>query len=84
MAFPGRQDSAQAAAGAPSPDALLPALDERQLAILREVGREWDRLAGDPQAWQRALPVDPDLGSYPRAHGRARAKCPGNARQLGT
>jgi amino acid transporter len=55
------------AAGAPSPDALLPALDERQLSVLRQVGREWDRVSGDPQAWRRALPVDPDLGSYPDA-----------------
>ena len=65
MVFSGQQDSAQAAAGAPSPDALLPALDERQFAVLRQVGREWERLTGDPQAWQRALPVDPNLGSYP-------------------
>jgi amino acid transporter len=62
MVLSGRQDSAQAASGAPSPDALLPTLDERELAVLRQVGQEWDRLTGDPQAWQRALPVDPNLG----------------------
>jgi amino acid transporter len=57
----------QAYSGAPSPDALLPTLDERQLATLRQVGHEWDRTSGDPRAWRRALPVDPNLGSYPDA-----------------
>jgi amino acid transporter len=56
------QDNAQAAAGAPNPDALLPPLDEHKLAVLRQVGQEWNRLTGDPQAWRRALPVDPNLG----------------------
>jgi len=51
--------------GAPSPDAVLPKLDDQQLAVLRRVGREWDRVCGDPAVWRRALPVDPDLGSYP-------------------
>ncbi|GAA2264620.1 APC family permease [Kitasatospora cystarginea] len=51
--------------GAPSPDALLPTLDEEQLGVLRWVGREWGRVSGDPEAWRRALPVDPDLGRYP-------------------
>jgi amino acid transporter len=55
------------AAGAPSPDALLPALDERQVTVLRQVGREWGRVSGDPRLWQRALPLNPDLGSYPDA-----------------
>jgi amino acid transporter len=61
MVPPRRQDNAQAAVGAPSPDALLPPLDERGLAVLRQVGQEWDRLTGDPQAWRRALPVNPSL-----------------------
>jgi hypothetical protein len=55
------------AAGAPSPDALLPALDDRQLRLLHQVGREWDHVTGDPQVWRCALPLDPDLGSYPDA-----------------
>jgi amino acid transporter len=29
------------------------------------VGREWERVCGDREAWRRALPVDPELGSYP-------------------
>ncbi|HYZ53819.1 MAG TPA: APC family permease [Streptosporangiaceae bacterium] len=62
----GREADDQAA-GAPDPDALLPALDERQLSVLRRVGLEWDRASGDPQAWRRALPLDPNLGSYPEA-----------------
>ena len=51
--------------GAPNPEALLPKLDQNELRVLRRVGREWDRVCGDPDVWRRALPVDPDLGSYP-------------------
>jgi amino acid transporter len=58
------------AVGAPSPDALLPALDERQVATLRQVGQEWDRARGDPRTWRHVLPVDPDLGSYDAAQFR--------------
>jgi hypothetical protein len=54
-------------AGTPRPDALIPALDQGQLAALREVGREWDRVSADPQVWRQALPVDPSLGEYPEA-----------------
>jgi hypothetical protein len=53
--------------GTPRPDALIPALDEGQLAALGEIGREWDRVSADPQVWRRALPVDPSLGEYPEA-----------------
>jgi amino acid transporter len=52
-------------AGAPSPDATLVKLDDDQLEVLRDVGLEWGRVCGDPEAWRRALPVDPDLGDYP-------------------
>lgn len=51
--------------GAPSPDALLVRLDERQLDVLRRVGREWGRVCGNPEVWRRALPVDPSLDGYP-------------------
>jgi amino acid transporter len=54
-------------AGTPRPDALIPALDEGQLAALREIGRERDRVSADPQVWRQALPVDPSLGGYPEA-----------------
>jgi amino acid transporter len=54
-------------AGTPRPDALIPALDQGQLAALREVGREWDRVCADPQVWRQALPVDPSLGEHPEA-----------------
>jgi hypothetical protein len=40
---------------------LLPTLDEQQLEILRRVGREWDEVLADPDAWRRALPIDPNL-----------------------
>jgi amino acid transporter len=51
--------------GAPNPEALLPKLDQDQLRVLRRVGREWDRVCGEPEVWRRALPVDPNLGTYP-------------------
>jgi amino acid transporter len=52
-------------ASAPSPDAPLVKLDERQLGVLRRVGREWGRVCGNPEVWRRALPVDPGAASYP-------------------
>jgi amino acid transporter len=52
-------------AHAPSPDALLTRLDERQLGVLARVGHEWGRVCGNPETWRRALPVDPSLGSFP-------------------
>jgi hypothetical protein len=66
----GRDSDRQAddrATGAPSPDAALPALDDRQLSLLRLVGREWDGVSGDPQTRRHALPLDPGLVSYPDA-----------------
>ena len=57
--------AASAGPGAPSPNALFVTLDERQLNILRRVGREWGRACGSPETWRRALPVDPSLGRYP-------------------
>ena len=52
---------------APSPDVQLARLDERQLGVLREVGREWGRVCGPPERWRRALPIDPNLGEFPAA-----------------
>ena len=52
-------------AQAPSPDALLVKLDERQLGVLRRVGREWGRVCGNPEVWRRALPIDPSHGAFP-------------------
>jgi amino acid transporter len=54
-------------AHAPSPDAPLTKLDERQLGVLARVGREWGRVCGNPETWRRSLPVDPSLGSFPAA-----------------
>src|ERR1700693_1614993 len=53
--------------GAPNPDASLPKLDEPQLEVLQQVGREWDRVCSGPDVWRRALPVAPDPGRYPAA-----------------
>ncbi|PVE05557.1 amino acid permease [Streptomyces scopuliridis RB72] len=43
----------------------VPKLDAEQSMMLRLVGREWGRVSAAPDAWRRALPVDPDTGSYP-------------------
>jgi amino acid transporter len=42
-------------------DAQLPALDDRAVAALREVGSQWASCMADREAWDQALPVDPDL-----------------------
>ncbi|MGW2054156.1 APC family permease [Streptomyces sp. NPDC001840] len=39
--------------------------DARQSMLLRQVGREWGRVSAARDAWRAALPVDPDVGSYP-------------------
>ncbi|HLH64453.1 MAG TPA: APC family permease [Solirubrobacteraceae bacterium] len=44
-----------------TPDAQLPALDERQVRGLREVGERWASWAQADGARPRALPVDPRL-----------------------
>jgi hypothetical protein len=62
----GPQAGSEDYAGTPRPDAVMAALDEGQLAALREIGREWDQLTADPQVWREALPVDPALGGYPK------------------
>ncbi len=52
--------------GGTSPAPLsVPELDAEQSTMLRLVGREWERVSATPDAWRRALPVDPDTGSYP-------------------
>ncbi|MFI5756260.1 APC family permease [Streptomyces sp. NPDC051569] len=43
----------------------MPKLDAEQSALLRQVGHEWGRVSAAPEAWRRALPVDPEVGSYP-------------------
>ena len=44
-----------------SPTATLPALDTRQLRALEEVGQAWSSCMPDRAAWDKALPVDPNL-----------------------
>jgi hypothetical protein len=45
----GPQAGSEDYAGTPRPDAVMPTLDEGQLAALRAIGREWDQLTADPQ-----------------------------------
>ncbi len=56
--------SADDKGGSPRPDAVIPALDEGQIAALRAVGREWGKVSAGPQVWRQALPVDPAVGAY--------------------
>jgi amino acid transporter len=42
-------------------DAQLPALDDREIDALRQVGHQWADCMSDREAWKQALPVDPDL-----------------------
>jgi amino acid transporter len=55
----------EVSADGPSPYAGLAPLDEDELATLRAVGRHWQRAAGDPEQWRRALPVDLGRSRYP-------------------
>jgi amino acid transporter len=52
---------------APAPDAAFPSLDQRQLRVLRRVGREWGQVCSAPDTWRRALPLDPHVVIYPDA-----------------
>ena len=62
-----RPTGGSAGEGRPGPDASvtadaqLPALDDRAVAALREVGGQWAGRMPDRAAWERALPVDPRL-----------------------
>ena len=42
-------------------DARLPPLDDRHVNGLRDVGRKWATRMPDREAWERSLPVDPEL-----------------------
>lgn len=65
----GREDQGQSRntrnVSMPDPSDQLPALDESQISVLRRVGGEWDQVSGAPEVWRGALPVDPNVGSYP-------------------
>jgi amino acid transporter len=52
---------AQASSATVTADAQLPALDDQAVAALREVGSQWASCMTDREAWNEALPVDPDL-----------------------
>ncbi|RKN12907.1 APC family permease [Streptomyces radicis] len=65
MSEKGRKGEGTEQGGSPTPSALLPRLDDEQLGVLRQVGHEWGRVTGDAELWRRALPVTPDVGSFP-------------------
>ena len=60
-----RQDSGDTAGDTAGPPVVVEKLDAEQSMLLRLVGREWGRVSAAPGAWRDALPVDPDVGSYP-------------------
>jgi hypothetical protein len=64
----GRSEAARGAAGAASLDALLPTLSERDLRCCEMWGRVGAGVGGSG-VWRRALPVEPNLGSYSDAGG---------------
>jgi len=65
-----REESTDATVSA---TAQLPALDERALTGLREIGGEWAACVPDHDAWERALPVDPGL-RYEEAQSARRGR----------
>ncbi len=58
---PSASASGQSSDASVTPDAQLPALDDRQVTGLREVGRKWAARMPGREAWERSLPVDPHL-----------------------
>ena len=58
---PSASASGQGSDASVTPDAQLPALDDRQVSGLREVGRKWAARMPGREAWERSLPVDPHL-----------------------
>jgi hypothetical protein len=49
------------------PESTVVGLDEREIAVLRQVGVRWGRALSGRRAWSRALPVDPGLHRFPRS-----------------
>ncbi|MBV7668427.1 APC family permease [Streptomyces halstedii] len=60
-----RGDSHAGPGGPPGPDALLPGLGQEQLGSLDKIGRAWGQVSAPPEVWRDALPVDPNLGTFP-------------------
>ncbi len=64
---PPAPDAGRSARDRPAPDAAvsadaqLPALDVQAVEALREVGGQWAGCMHDREAWDQALPVDPEL-----------------------
>ena len=65
-------------AGTPRPHALIPALDEGQLAALREIGREWDRYPLTRKCGGRHCRPTRPWASTPRPASSARPCSPGS------
>jgi hypothetical protein len=64
--------------GTPRPDALIPALDAGQLAALREIGLEWDRVSAEPKNGPQ-----PGVRQQPAAEPSAEGGGMGVAGQVG-
>jgi amino acid transporter len=50
-----------------SPAAATPGLDDREVAALRRVGKQWGQAVAGRGEWLHALPVDPSLHRFPRS-----------------
>ena len=62
----GRDDSAATATDV-GPTATVSGLDEGEVAVLRQVGEQWDRALAGRSGWLLDLPVDPGLHRFPRS-----------------
>jgi hypothetical protein len=62
----GQSDSAEEMTDI-SPASAVAGLDEDELAVLRQVGDQWERALAPRRAWLRALPIDPGLHRFPRS-----------------
>jgi hypothetical protein len=49
------------------PGSAVVGLDDREIAVLRQVGARWGRALDGRRASLRALPVDPALHRFPRS-----------------
>jgi hypothetical protein len=54
------------------PDSTVAGLDQREVAVLRQVGVRWGRALGGRPAWLHALPVEPGLHRFPRSPAAGR------------
>jgi len=63
----GGSDDSVAAATDVGPAAGVSGLDQGEVAVLRQVGEQWERAVAGRSEWLRDLPVDPGLHRFSRS-----------------